>query len=1160
MFRRLTTFICAFLLLAGMGSPTSIWAQTRAYASSSVLATGDWYKIGVQKDGIYKLDASFFNQLGINIASINPANIQLYGNGGAMLPQANIAPRHDDLVENAIWVAGESDGSFDQNDYLLFYGQSPHTWTYNEEVLRFQHSLNLYSDTAFYFLRIGEQAGLRIQPAEAPINPTLEITEAKGLSFVETDNDNPIKSGRYWLGDKFDLITEKEYIFDMPDLAPDGEITISMRVTARSGASSRFYAEVGENRIGTLSVRRADVNNSDAVYYFDRIATYSVSASEIQNNRMPLRLVYDKAGDSRSEGWLDWIEINYDKILDLQEKADFEFRLPASANPFTVGRISVANAEGNRIWDVSNPLRPEEITLQSNTFTTTLSGPKTYKGFTTDFNTPVFGRQIPNQNLHGLELANYLIITAPELRQEAERLADFHRTQFGRVVHVVTPGAIYNEFSSGKQDVTAVRDFIKMFYDLSGGVLPGHVLMFGDGSYDYKGVLKDIDGNSIALGLLLTYQSRNSWSPTQSYTSDDFFVFLDDEEGFWGESSNLNGDTRTERNFLDAGIGRIPASTVEQARAVVDKIISYVTDMESAGDWRNRVVLVADHKEGEGNIHVSQADNYSPLIENANACYNVEKIYMDNYTFVPTPTQPTFPDGRDALLDAMDQGSLIINYTGHGGEFAWSNSRILEISDIPQMRNGEKLPVVVTATCEFGRWDDPGLRSGAEVMLEKADGGAISLFTTVRLVFSNPNATLNQNFYREVFTYDEEKGRMPTMGEVMQRTKNRTFVLGDFTNINSRNFTLMGDPAIQLNYPSLRANIQTINDLPLATEGDTLKSLSLVNLQGTINDLNGTLISDYNGELDVTVFDKPSRFTTRLSNFTFDWRKNRIFSGKATVANGQFDVSFKIPLDISYDDGTGKISLYFSNQEVDGAGCYNNIFIGGTDVSAAPDEQGPAIDLFLNDRSWTDGSSTDSDPVLLLDVSDESGINTVGSGVGHELIGILDEDEANPIILNDFYTAAKDDYTKGSVNYRLRDLAEGEHNIRVRVWDGANNPAEAITAFIVVSNENMALGQVLNYPNPSTLGDETTFKISHNQSGKNLSVEVEVFDTQGRSVRLLSADFLASGNNFEGISWNGTNTNGTQLSPGIYLYKVSLTDRDSGSEVNTYNRMVWIKP
>ncbi|MEM7510570.1 MAG: type IX secretion system sortase PorU, partial [Bacteroidota bacterium] len=1159
MFHRLTTFICAFLLLAGVSSVTYLGAQPREYANSSVLSSGTWYKVGIKEDGIYRLDADFFNQLGINIGSVNPANIQLYGNGGAMLPQANDATRHDDLVENAIWVEGADDGSFDQNDYVLFYGQSPHTWSYNDQVSRFEHTFNLYSDTTYYFLQIADQPGLRVQEAASPINPVLSLGTAVGVDYVETDNDNPIKSGRYWLGDKFDLITEKEYAFDMPDLAPDGEIRVTIRVTGRSSSSTRFYADVGERRLGTMSINRTRTDDNDAIYYYPKVASYTVQASELADNILSLKLLYDKGGNSRSEGWLDWIEINYDKELDAQNGSSYSFSIPASTNPATVASLSVANANGFRFWDVSNPLQPEEVNLQSGSFNTTLDIARTYRGFTNDFLTPVSGRQIPNQNLHGLELADYLIISAPSLTSEAERLANFHRSQFGRVVHVVSPGIIYNEFSSGKQDVTAVRDFIKMFYDLSGGSLPGHVLMLGDGSYDFKGVLKDIDGNSIATGILPTYQSRNSWSPTQSYTSDDFFVFLDDEEGFWGERSNIAGDRTVEENFMDAGIGRIPAATLEQAKAVVDKIISYVTDMENAGDWRNRVVLVADHKEGEGDIHVSQADGYTEEIEKVNACYNVDKIYMDNYTFVPTPTQPTFPDGRDALLDELDKGSLIVNYTGHGGEFAWSNSRILEISDIPQIRNGMKLPAVVTATCEFGRWDDPGLRSGAELMLEKADGGAISLFTTVRLVFSNPNQTLNENFYKEVFTFDEDKDRMPTMGEVMQATKNRTFQLGDFTNINSRNFTLLGDPAIQLSYPTYRANIQTINDLPLSADRDTLKSLSLVSLEGTINDLQGNLIENYTGELDVTVFDKPSRFTTRLSDFSFDWRKNRIFSGKATVENGNFQVSFKVPLDISYDDGTGKISLYFSNLEVDGAGCYNNVFIGGTDTNAPTDDEGPAIELFLNDKNWQEGGITDSNPILLVDVSDESGINTVGSGIGHELIGILDGDNSNPIILNDFYSAAKDDFTRGSVDYRLRELEEGTHNILVRVWDGANNPSEAITTFIVVSDENMALNQVLNYPNPAILGEETVFKIGHNQAGKNLIAEIEVFDTQGRSVRLLSAEFTASGNNFEGIRWDGANSAGSQLSPGIYVYTVSLTDRESGNEVNSYNRMVWIR-
>ncbi|MEM6800611.1 MAG: type IX secretion system sortase PorU [Bacteroidota bacterium] len=1134
------------------------------YAANSVLREGNWYKIAVVETGIYKLDSDFFSNLGINLSEVNPDNIQLFGNGGYLLPQRNSDFRHDDLTENAIQLVGGEDGSLSGQDHVLFYGEGPHTFAYNSEAERFQHVFHTYTDTNFYFLHIGNEAGKRIEKLSSANNPDILTPAARGMAFHEVEKENLIKSGRVWLGEKFDLATTRTFAFYMPDAKEGGDIRVSLRVSARSDVATSFQVNAKGDTYASLNLAATNIGNYQARHYWSRTTALIVPPSAVsEDDSLRIVLDYNKGSSTRSEGWLDWLEIDYDKVLDVNNEAMYHFSIADDSMKIgAVAQIELANASSSyQVWNISDPtgIKAQELSSNGNSLSFAAAAERIqhYVAFNATNLKPVSAKRIPNQDLHGSPLVDYIIITNATFLEEAERLAQFHESHYGRSTLVTTVDKIYNEFSSGKQDVTAIRDFIRMFWVRSEGLSPGFVNIFGDGTYIYKNVNQNINA---ATNYVPTYQSRDSWDPTSSYTSDDYFVIMDDNEGYWGEASGVRGDVRLEVNTIDIPVGRLPIENKEQAQNIVDKIIQYATDPEGIGrgEWRSRIMLVADHKEGEGNTHVRQANGYSSLITGSNACTHLEKIYMDNYEMVTTAGVTRFPEGRQALLDGLDQGALIVNYTGHGGEQGWSNSRILENPDLFKMNNVNKLPAVITATCEFGRYDDPEKRSGAEIMTMLPDIGAIALFTTVRLVYSTPNETLNANFYRNVFTFDEEKGRMPSMGEVMMRTKNATFIRGNLANINSRNFTLLGDPGLVLNYPKLSARITEINGAQVVPGvSDSLKSLSKVNIKGVLEDEFGNAQLTAEGEMDVTVFDKPSRFTTRLSNYTFRWEKNRIFSGKTSVKDGEFEFEFVVPIDVSYETGTGNMRVYFFNDSIDGSGCYNNFFVGGTDANAINDDEGPKVELFINDTSWVNGGITDKDPKIFARIFDENGINTVGSGIGHEITAVMDNDESQVIILNEFYEAEINDYQKGTAEYQLRDLAEGEHELRIRVWDVANNAAEAKTNFIVSDNAIMALDRILNYPNP--FGEETRFQIGHNQAGQNLEVEIEIINTQGVLVKERRADFIASGNYFKDLTWDGRSDQGQKISDGIYVYRIRLRNKDTAKEIEAISKMVLIR-
>jgi hypothetical protein len=1150
-------FILFSLTIIFSLSIVSLQAQ-RNYAESSVLTDGDWYKVGVVETGIYRLEKSFFDNLGINTAEVDPRNIQVYGNGGGMIPQANEAFRHDDLVENAIHVEGQGDGNFDAGDYVLFYGEGPHGWNFDQDKKTFSHELNLYSDTNYYFIRIGDEAGKRVEEQVAESPATYTPTKGTGIAFHELDKENLIKSGRYWMGEKFDLITSRSFSFYMPEADPNGEITLRVKVAARSDVTSSFSILANGSNIGTLSINSVNVTNNESMYYRPRSVTYTLSGSLVANDSLRITLNYNKAGSSRSEGWLDWLEVEYDQALNTRNLNVMDMHLLEGVAEGEVAEIQLGGASSNyTIWEVSDLTNVEQwgYTISSDNkmeFITPADSMKHFVIFKGGFLSPSNARKIANQNLHDPALYDYIIFSYPDFGQEAERLAQFHRDHYGRTVRVVYPEELYNEFSCGRQDVCAYRDYLKMIYDRSEGTHPQFALFFGDGSYDYKNITQA----PTVRNFLPTYQSRTSNNPTTSYTSDDFYAMLDDSDGFWGEGTG-GGDTYS-RNHMDVALGRLPIETIEEATGIVDKIINYVTNENNFGSWRNRVVLVADHKEGEGYTHVSQADAYTSIINRYEPCINLEKIYMDNYPVDQTAGGTFFPEGRDALQEQFRRGSLIVNYTGHGGEYAWSNSRILNLSDIQSMGNGDRQPAVITATCEFGRYDDQDRRSGAEIFVMKPDGGAIALFTTLRLVYSSPNATLNRNLYHEAFKYDTLEQRMPTIGEIMMRTKNRTFPLGQTTDINSRNFTLLGDPGLILAYPEMEAQVTKINERPVdLSVTDSLASLSKISVSGIITDSEGNHLDNYTGDMAITVFDKPSKFITRLAPFPFYWQTNRIFNGNASVENGEFNFEFVVPIDVSYEDGEGKFSLYFNNTELDGHGCYNNLYIGGTDQSAEPDLEGPKIKLYMNNDAWIDGGQTGPSPYLYAVLFDENGINLVGSGIGHEIVGVLDGDEGNIIILNEYYTAERDDYQRGSVYYQLKDLEEGEHDLKLRVWDVANNWAEASTNFIVGSDARLVLHEILNYPNP--MKDETSFLIGFSQTDKDYDVTVRIVAETGQTVKVLEGSFYADGNYYRGLSWDGLTTHGNVVNNGIYVYQVTLTDKETGQVVHKANKLVVLR-
>ena len=723
---------------------------------------------------------------------------------------------------------------------------------------------------------------------------------------------------------------------------------------------------------------------------------------------------------------------------------------------------------------------------------------------------------VPNQNLHGLQGRNYVVVSHPEYISFARSLAAHRHDRDGLDTVVVTPGQIYKEFSSGKPDVSAIRDFLKMLYDRAATQedMPKYVLLYGDGSYHNKG--RDENNTNF----ILTYQSPNSLSPVSSFVTDDFFGLLDDDEG---GSSGL----------MDIGIGRFPVSTEEQARNAMTKTISY-DQLDKMGDWRNVVCFIGDDQ--DYNLHMRQADELADYVETNYPSFSIGKIYLDAYPQISTPSGKRYPDVNEALNQRVNKGALIINYTGHGGENGLAHERILTINDIVSWQNRDKLPLFMTATCEFSRFDDYEHTSAGELVFLNPEGGGIALFSTTRLVYAGPNHVLNERFYEHVFTRDDQH-RNYRLGDIMRLTKNDVSA-----GINKLNFTLLGDPAVELAYPKNRIRVLTINETDVTQATDTLKALGKVTITGSVEDELGNALSTFNGIIYPTVYDKKSEIKT-LSNdgdpeMTFSLRDRILYKGKASVTNGNFSVNFIVPKDISYNYDYGKLSFYAADNSADASGSYEQVIIGGSADSVANDTDGPDIQIYMNDEHFVFGGMTDADPQLLVFVSDSNGINTIGSGIGHDITAIMDQQTTQTIVLNDFYEADTDSYQSGKIRYPLKSLEAGQHHLKVKVWDVYNNSSEQYIEFVVNTEQDLVLKHVLNYPNPFTT--HTQFFFEHNQPDTDLEVLIQVFTVSGKLVKTLERQVTSTGYRSAPIDWDGLDDFGSKIGRGVYLYRLKV--------------------
>ncbi len=1127
------------------------------FASVSVLASGDWYKVGVSSDGVHKIDYSDLADMGVAVGSLNPNSINVYGNHLPELSHSNWEYRPDDLIKNAISIPGDGDGSFDSDDYILFYAKGPEKLTTN--IADFYPRKNKIDSLSYYFIHIdNSDAPKRIGTLNNSANPVSnEVTSFTTFALHENNDVNLLKSGDGWYGEHFQgstLTASYSINAENRDVSQPINLETKYVSNSKSGTSGLIV------RVNGIEVDDIEAGTAGGSYTVATNEGNSVSFTSGTEN-LAVDLIFYRTS-AAAEAWLDYMEFNYIQKLRMGINQLLVRDLRA-VGPGTVNRYTLANANSSSIvWEVTDPSNVNKVngTLSGANYTYTMDADslRTFAAFNVNQSKSViisgnYLGKTSTQNLHGLPQVDYVIVTHESLRPQAERLANLHRNN-GLSVHVIDIQPVYNEFSGGASDPAAVRWFAKMFYDRA-AVDPDNTLkylcLFGDGTYD---PLNRIPNNNY---LLPTYNSPEA-GPVDfisSFTADDFFGLLDDIEAM------------QPTDMLDIGIGRIPVSDLVVAEQVVDKIEHYMNygstlysntsgiqcDSDgyasTFGDWRNRIVLMADD-ENNGQF-VSDCESLSDTTEKYHPEVNIVKIYLDAYKQTVTSGGQRYPDVEEAINQNMNKGALVFNYVGHGGETGLSLERVVSIPMIQNWSNINNMPVFISATCEFSRFDDPGRVSAGETTLTTPYGGAVGLLTTTRLVYITVNTILVQNLYTELFS--ELDGEPLGLGEIIRRTKNLT--LGSN---NMRNFALLGDPALKLGKPGPRVITDEINGVNVSMVTDTLKALSKITVTGHVENSSGALLTNYNGLVYPTVFDKrKTRYTLGQDIASpvkpFDTQNNIVYKGKSTVNNGQFTFSFVVPKDIDYSFGKGKISYYGNTTNAHYYGFDTSIVVGGVNPDGIADDIGPEVDLYMNDENFVNGGLTDSNPLFLANINDENGINTTGNGIGHNITLIIDGNTAAPIILNNFYEADLDTYQSGKVSYRLSELEEGPHQLVFKVWDVNNNSSESILDFIVVAEEEIGISHLLNYPNPFTTN--TDFYFEHNQVCNSLDVKVEIFTVSGKLVKTIIETVHTAGFRSDGINWNGRDEYGDKLGRGVYVYRLSI-ETEQGNKAEKIEKLV----
>lgn len=1128
----------------------------RIGSTANPLSSGNFYKIKVDKSGIFKITTQFLKDNGINPSSVNPKNFRIYGNGGLMLPEFNQDPRYSSLQENAIQVVGEDDGVWNDNDYALFYAQGPDGYNlydtdngngYKRTETRSDTSNNLkniYEDFSYYYINFDKGPGKRVQAVDGNL-PAQLITRYDSYQVINNDQKNLMKVGRIWVEDA-PFTTEKTVTLTTNSpIQPNDIIRYRTRVAGYRAQQNSLEFRINDQNPVSWPVPE-DTPTFQYNYYF--LPAYSGTLTNITGNQITFKYNPDISLNPNGTFYIDYIELQYKENLVFNgSQMNFrDFSLVSGSN--TNYGFSISNASNiEQVWDVTDITnanrRVNKAGAGNFNFAYVASDPNfnnEFVAFRADAAySPQFVERIGNQNLSALQNIDYLILTIPEMMGQAQRLASYHQTKNNFKVEIVDVNKIYQEFGSGSRDLTAIRDFVTKLNTPQGRLK--YVFILGDTSYDYK---NKVSNNS---NIISSYQSEQSSDYVGSFVTDDYIVMTSPQTA-----------RIIENNLPDVPVGRIPASNVSEAGDMISKILAYYNALPGQsspfGDWRMRLDFVVDDDAEDGGpfhnvMNTTLVNIFEQPAQQELKEYNVKKLYLDSFTAQSTAAGQRYPQVNQAISNAIGN-SMYLFYFGHGGINGWAQERVLTSTEIQNANNFSnvysRFPFVSTITCEFTLWDEPATNSAGEQFIKLKQGGAAAMITSSRAIGVIYGRQFTDTYTKNIFKLNNDD--FESLGNAQLTAKKQRG-----PDLNHLKVNFLGDPAMKLSRPQ---RLLVIDNIETPVPG-LIRGLDFVKIKGHINNPNGTVNNTFNGRVTINIFDKRINKKT-LNNdggltpvLEYTEEGSPIVKASGTAVNGVFTVEFYVPKDINYTVGQGRMLGYADNKVTD---VFNNqvVQVGDINPNGINDNQPPKVKLYMNNTNFADGGITNQNPTLLACLTDDTGINSTGSGVGHDITVYLDGQIINTIVLNDFYAAGEGngclspslaEYQKGNVTYPFRNLAIGQHQLTFKVWDINNNSTTATLNFEVKdeSDQHLVINRPLNWPNPFT--NKTYVQFEHNCDDI-LDVNVQIYTITGRLVRTLSQAVVAEPflQGFrtprQAIEWDGRDDFGSTVAKGTYIFKI----------------------
>lgn len=1069
-----------------------------ATAQGSVLSSGRWWKLSIGQEGMYRVTTAEVPAL----AGASVDSIGVYGASGAMLSLYNSEVPTDGLQPLAIDVVDHNgNGIFDGGDAVLFYGESTDRWHYVPDDERWEFERHAYATHNNYFLTASTPEPHRIFTPRI-VDASTEVTSYTSVTNIDNDLVNIFQTGQRWLGEKFSTAQPSRTFSLQTAGNSDGMVKLRYALANHSTAGSQFTVSTSgyANSIGI----------SSQLVYKTVLDAFSSSSSNFTF------LIAFSAGENAASGYLDFIELNCHAPLTFHGG---QLTIRNDQTPATTVRYSVNGlTSGVRVWEVTRAGEERELALNAGGWNDSAVAGRVYVLFDgSQYLTPTAVEPVDHQNLHGCPAAELVVVAHPSLLSEAQRIATLHEIFDDISTITVTDRQVYNEYSSGKQDPMALRTFLRDLKARHPGEPPRWMLLMGSGTYDNRHLL---GGDNVPT--VVTYETPYSFDEDGvSYCSDDIMGYL---------SPNGRG---ANNETMEVSIGRLPAKSLAEARHMVNKIEGYLTRRDlltngERGDWRNYVTLLADDADPGRPTDSAFAHSSEVVASNINRNYpqlNIDKIYADSYHQSSGAIGSYYPDLNNALRQRINKGCLLLNYIGHGSSSYIGTERYIELSDVNSYSNVDRLPLFVTSTCTYGRFDLPDIVSGAEAFL-LAPAGAVAVISA-----SRPISHI-ERFNNDVIQFALNPNN--TIGDALRLAKNRTVV--------AQSIGLMGDPALRLSQPDHRIVVTHINARPVADGvDDTATVLSRVTVSGEVQDSNGTLLTDFNGTLYPIVFDRPMRSSTLANDnpgteVSFTQQKNILYRGNHPVVDGRFEYSFIVPQDVSYQYGYAKLSHYAKSASDHATGCYNQLLLGGLNDTATVDTTAPVVRLYIGDTNFIDGGITDANPSLLALLSDATGINA-GSGLGHDITAVLDSNPGSLVVLNDLYEPDVEQAGNGTVSYRFTDLTPGRHTLTLKAWNIFNRSAEATVSFTVCQPDTMVLSELRCYPNPAS--DRARFMLEVNTPARIISAEMQIYNSHGRCILTHTPAVSTDGYVVGPFDWEVST-----VPPGLYLARIIVTDND----------------